>query len=315
MIATSPARHRGALIIMLLAPLFFSSNLIFGRGVIDEVAPFTLAFLRWGAVALILAPMIWLERDAARAVIRAAGTQIVILAVLGMVLCGGVVYLALQTTSATNGTLIYTTSSVLIIVLEAVFRGRRTSWREMTGAAVAFAGVAVIVLRGDPLAFLTLEFSVGDLLFVGAALAWATYSILYRQPALQSMSNMALLGLIAAVGALLIAPIALWEWASGQTMPTTPLAWSGIAGIVFFSSLLAFLSFQFGVRELGAPLTGIFMYLLPVYGVLMAILLLGERLAAYHAAGIALVMGGIVLATLPVEAMRRLIRPPSGSSK
>ena len=50
---------------------------------------------------------------------------------------------------------------------------------------------------------------------------------------------------------------------------------------------------------MGASLTGIFMYLMPVYGVVLAYLFLGERLQAHHIAGIVLVLGGVLMATLP----------------
>lgn len=294
-----------AYLAMLLAPLFFSTNLVFGRGVVEEVAPFTLAFLRWLAVALALSPFLFAERVAVAGALRAHGGLLVLLAFLGMWFCGGMVYFGLQTTTATNGTLIYTTSPVIIILIEAVFRGRRTGWREIAGAAIAFAGIALILMRGDLRALVALDFNPGDLVILGAALSWAIYSILYRTPGLSGLSNMSLLGLLAMLGALLLAPVAALEWWWDMPMPAGARAWTGIAGIVVFASLLAFSTFQFGIRELGAPVAGIFMYLLPAYGVLLAILFLGEELAAFHIAGIVAVTGGIVLATFPSRRARK----------
>jgi drug/metabolite transporter (DMT)-like permease len=300
--------RRLALPIMLLAPLFFSSNLVFGRGTIGEVSPFMLAFLRWLAVAAALSPFMLRERTAIGDVLRQRWQLLVVLAFLGMWLCGGGVYLALQWTTATNGTLIYTTSPVIILLLEALFRGRRIGLREGVGSLIAFIGIATIVLRGEPLALFSLDLNVGDLLFVAAAIAWAAYSILYRAPDLQRLSTAALLGLLAAIGALLLLPAAVLEWIGEAALPSTGSAWGGIAGIVVFASLLAFSGFQFGLRHLGASLTGVFMYLMPPYGVMLAVLFLGERLEAFHVAGIALVMAGIVLATFPVAWLRDRLR-------
>ena len=300
-----PGRARLAFMVMLAAPLLFSTNLIFGRGVIGAVSPFTLAFLRWLAVAAVLSPFMLMERAALKRTLAGNGLLVALAAFLGMWICGGVVYLGLQWTTATNGTLIYTTSPVLILLMEAAFRGRRIGVREAIGAAIALTGVAIIVLRGEPAALLSLSFNTGDLLFVAAAISWAAYSLLVRTPGLQGLSNATVLGLLAAAGAVLLLPAALYEWASGGHMPVTAEAWGGIAGIVVFSSLLAFSAFQFGVRELGPSLAGVFMYLLPPCGVLMAVLFLGERLQLFHLAGIALVMGGVVLATLPAGWFRR----------
>lgn len=297
---TTPIGRQGAAVaVMVLTPLFFSTNLIFGRGVIGEVAPFTLAFLRWGAVALALAPFVLADRTAALRLIRRHSPFLALLGLLGMWICGALVYLALQRTTATNGTLIYTTSPVFIILIDAIANRRGIGPRAAAGSVLALAGIAIIVLRGDLQALLALDFNDGDLIFVGAAVAWAVYSLLLRSPRVTGVSNLALLPMIAAAGALLLAPFAAFEFLSGAPMPVTGSAWGGIAGIVAFASLAAFLGFQFGIRRLGAPVAGVFMYLLPPYGVGLAVLFLGETFHAYHALGIVLVCGGVILATLP----------------
>lgn len=292
-------RQSAAVAVMVLTPLFFSTNLIFGRGVIGDVAPFTLAFLRWGAVALALAPFVLADRTAALRLVRGHAPFLTLLGLLGMWICGALVYLALQRTTATNGTLIYTTSPVFIILIDAIANRRGIGPRAAAGSVLALAGIAIIVLRGDLQALLALDFNDGDLIFVGAAIAWAVYSLLLRSPRVTGVSNLALLPMIAAAGALLLAPFAAFEYLSGAPMPVTGSAWGGIAGIVAFASLAAFLGFQFGIRRLGAPVAGVFMYLLPPYGVGLAVLFLGETFHAYHALGIVLVCGGVILATLP----------------
>ncbi|MEZ5806129.1 MAG: DMT family transporter [Zhengella sp.] len=299
--APSPARTAIAFAVMIVTPLFFSSNLIFGRGVIGEVAPFTLAFLRWLFVAMALLPVLFAQSRAVRAMLRSHSPLLLVEGFLGMWICGAIVYVALTMTTATNGTLIYTTSPVIIIILEAIFFGRAIGWREALGSLTAFAGVAVIVLKGDPATLATLTFNPGDILFILAAIAWAIYSVLMRRAEFKTIGNIASLGIVAAFGALCLAPFALAEFLSGAVMPVTQTAWGSIAGIVLFSSLIAFGGFQFGVRVLGPSVAAVFMYLLPPYGVTLAVLLLGESFQSFHAAGIVLVMGGIILATFPAR--------------
>jgi drug/metabolite transporter (DMT)-like permease len=292
---------RIAFLVMLVAPLFFSTNLIFGRGVIGDVSPFTLALMRWAAVVLVLSPFLIKERTQVVEVLAHHWRLMFALGFLGMWICGGAIYLALQWTTATNGTLIYTTSPVLILLLEALLRGRAITAREGIGAVLAFAGIVVIVLRGDPAALLALDFNIGDLIIFGGAISWAIYSILYREPGIQRLSTMTLLALAAAAGCVLLVPAAAIEWFVGARLPATPQTWGAVAGIVIFSSLLAFLSFQFGVRRLGASVAGVFMYLLPPYGVILAVLFLGEPFESFHMAGISFVMGGVILATYPAK--------------
>jgi len=293
-----------AVLVMLIAPLVFSTNLIFGRAVVHEVAPFTLAFVRWAIVALALAPFIARDWPKVKMVLKRRWLLVLVLGFLGMWICGGVVYYAVAATTATNGTLIYTTTPVIIIVLEAVCFGRRIGLREAIGLLIAFLGVAAIVLRGDLSALAALEFNLGDLLFVASAIAWAVYSLFFRTAPIDQLSNLTLSGVMAAAGALTLLPVAAWEFANDYPMPVTASAWLAIAGIVVISSLLAFNAFQFGVQKLGASLAGIFMYLLPIYGVGMAAIFLDETFHTFHAVGIALVLGGVMLATFPVKWLR-----------
>jgi len=304
---TEPTQSRTglAVLVMIATPLFFSTNLLFGRAVIGDIAPFTLALIRWGLVAALLSPFLIRERRTVAGIVRGNARLVGLLAFLGMVICGGGVYVALTYTTATNGTLIYTTSSIFIILFEAAFLGRRIGWREGFGSAIAFVGVAAIVLRGDLSALARLDFNWGDLIFVVAAIAWAVYSILYRAPALSKASNLALFALVALIAALMLLPLAAAEFAYGATLPGSARSWGAIGGIVVFASLLAFSGFQYGIRVLGASLAGIFMYLMPPFAVTMAVIFLGEAFQTFHAVGIALVMGGVILATFPAGKLKR----------
>lgn len=287
------------LIVMLLTPLMFSSNLIFGRGLVGEVPPFTLACIRWFCVSLLLAPFIWAERHNIKTLLNTNTPLMFLMGFLGMWICGGLVYLSLNYTTATNGTLIYTTSPVFIMLIEWLVLGRIIIARQWVGAFIAFLGVAVIVTRGDWHIFTSLRFNIGDLMILAAAISWAIYSVLGRKPQFMVISTFANLGLIALFGALTLLPMALWEWHNATTPIITQTALPGLVGIVFISSILAFGGFQYGVRKLGTVTAGFCMYLLPPYGVGLAVFILDEQLYHFHIAGIALVMTGIVLATWP----------------
>ena len=104
-------------LIFLAVPFFFSSNVIFGRGVVGEVSPFIAAFIRWIGSTLIIAPFMIADWRNCLAFVRRKTLLWLVLGILGMGICGGVVYWGLTMTTAANGTLIYTTSSLFIILL------------------------------------------------------------------------------------------------------------------------------------------------------------------------------------------------------
>jgi drug/metabolite transporter (DMT)-like permease len=298
MTATTGPRDLTPWLAFLAAPLFFSTNLIFGRSLADEIDPFLLALIRWASVAVILAPFLWFERATVRDVALRHPARLMVLGFLGMWMAGAIVYLALHHTTAINANLIYTTSPLMIILIEAAYFRRPIAARELAGVLMAFAGVAVIVLKGDVSALATLDLNAGDLLIALAALSWAAYSVLQREPGIKRLSNLALFGVIAWAGVLTLLPaMPVLAWTGTLAAPPAE-ALPRIAGLVILSSLAAFSLFQFAVRHLGASTAGLSLYLMPVFGIGLAWLTLGERLQPFHGVGIAAVVAGIALATI-----------------
>lgn len=281
----------------LLAPVFFSSNLVFGRGITGEIGPFITAFIRWMGATLIILPLVVSDWRSLVAFIRNHTLLWLALGILGMGICGGFVYWALTLTTASNATLIYTTSSLFIILFQWLFQGRRLVAREVLGMVLAFCGVATIVLKADPDALRHMSFNIGDFGILLAAIAFAAYSMLLRHPAIGGIAPFSLFALLAAAGAVVLFPPALVEFWAGAPVPDGTDDWLKLAGIILFASLAAFYSFQHSVRVFGPARAGVTLYLMPPVSIVMAVLFLGERFEAYHALGILLVTGGVVLAT------------------
>jgi drug/metabolite transporter (DMT)-like permease len=286
-----------AYIILVFMPLFFSSNLVLGRAALDFVEPWTQAFFRWGLACLIMVPFAWAGISRNRTALLGEWRLIVLLGFFGMVICGGFVYMSLQYTTATNATLIYTNSPVFVLILEVLFRGQTVRLRQVAGIILSFIGVAVIVMHGELDRLMRLDLNWGDLGIAVAAFSWAVYSVLLRRPSLQGLPTMPLFTVIAAAGAVLLIPFMVWETLSVAPLPTEGAAWANLVGLAIFSSVLPFSAYQYGVKVVGPSITSVFLYLLPAYGVVMAILFLGEEFHAYHAVGFVLVSLGVIMAT------------------
>ncbi len=298
-------QHR-AYALLLATPLFFSSNVIIGRAAAASVEPWTLAFLRWVIAFAILLPFAWQGLRRHRDVLLRNWDLIGLMGLLGMWFCGAGVYFALNYTTATNGTLIYTSSPILIVLLEWLFRGRAVGTREVVGIVLAMLGVLAIVVKGSLTLFLSLQFNAGDVLFALAALSWAIYSVLLKRSSLTEVPTVTLFAALALGGAITLLPFTIIEIAETGRFPATLDAWTSIFGVALIASVLAFSCFQYGVKIVGPSTAGLFMYLLPPYGVLMAVIFLGEELHVYHFAGFILIMAGLVLATAPRWLLKRI---------
>ncbi|MEM1364171.1 MAG: DMT family transporter [Pseudomonadota bacterium] len=290
-----------ALAVMVGTPLAFASNAAFGRVAVESVNPFTLAFLRWLPVTLILLPFAWHALATHREALREHWRLTLFMGFLGQFICGGIFYLALTMTTAANGILIYSSVPAMIVLIERIFLGRALVHRQLVGIAMASVGIVYIMTRGSWHELVAFRFNLGDAIVLGTSLSWAVYSILLRRPVFAALPNVGVLALFAMCGAALLLPAAAVEIAATGKFPVQLDQWRSIAAIVLISSITAFLGYQFGVRRLGAAVASAFMYLLPVYGIFLAWFLVGERIYAFHYIGTALVLAGVVLASMKAK--------------
>ncbi len=293
-----------AYIILFIAPAFFTTNVIFGRQLLS-VEPFTLAFIRWGLTSAILLLFCKGDWPEMMKVYKFNKSLSFFCGFLAFWICGGMVYFALYYTTATNGILIYTTPPILILAIESIWRGRIISFREITGIAIALIGAAIIIANGKLQNLLDLQFNIGDLIFVLAAISWAIYSVLLKSDRFSTLSTLPLLTMLSICGTITLLPFAAYEVFFIGDLPNKQSEWALIAGVVLLSSIGAFLSFQYGIKILGASIAGIFMYLLAPWGLLFAWIFLDETLEVYHMIATTFILSGIIVATLPIKIFHR----------
>ncbi len=217
--------------------------------------------------------------------------------------------MALSLTTATNGTLIYTTSPILVLVIERLVFGKPLPAARLLGVVLAMAGVAVIVLKGDLTALARLDFNLGDIGIAAAALAWAGYSLVLRNETLARVPTLPLFAVIAMVGVLTLLPFSAVELATVGGWPMRPGLWAAVGGLALFSAVGAFSLYQYGVKVVGPAVTSCFLYLLPVYGVGMSVAFLGEAFGIHHLVGMALVLVGLLRRRCRPTSSRRCGRP------
>jgi drug/metabolite transporter (DMT)-like permease len=282
-------------LLLTLTSLFWAGNAIVGRAVVGDVPPVALAEMRWTFAFLILLPFAWPKLVADVPVIRQRFGIVLLLSLTGISAFNTMLYWSLQHTTAINATLMQSSAPLLIgLVSWALFRDPLTRL-QLAGVFASLFGVAVIVSSGDPARLLGMSLNIGDVAVLVAMAIYALYSTLLRKrPAIAPLS---LITATIGIGAASLVPLTIAEYASGARFAALGLGdYAAIAYVAIFPSILSYLCFNRGVELIGANRAGPFFHLIPLFGVILAVVFLGERPALYHLVGAALIIGGVALA-------------------
>ena len=281
---------------MFLAPAFWATNQLGARYVADFFPPHQLAFWRWLIALCVMLPFAWSRLKGARPVIRREWREFLLLGGIGMWICGAFVYIGAQTTTATNLSLIYAGSPVVIILLSTLIYGEKLTVPQASGAAICIAGILLIIAKGSAATFAHLAFTVGDLWIAVASIGWALYSVLLKHRPTQ-LDAFTRLTCITAGGVLVLVPFTLWEMAFVAVAPLTTktVVVALVLGIV--PGFGAYQSYSFIQKTLPSHIGGLVLYVIPLYVAVGAWLWLGEALRWYHWVGAGLILPGVFMAT------------------
>jgi drug/metabolite transporter (DMT)-like permease len=284
--------------LLLAPPLFWAGNAVTARALVGDVPPLALSFGRWALAFVLIAPFATRASWQHRAALRANAGMLLLLSLLGIGCYNSLLYLALQTSSALNATLINAPGPIITLMMGAAFFSAGPITRpQWIGALLSASGVLLVITRGDPERLLALQFGSGDLIMLAATVLWSLYTWLLRtrRPKLPFTVFLAVqIGL----GTLMILPFALLEFfITGQTASPTPSNLAALVYVALFPSLAAYYCWDRGVSEAGAVVPTYFVNLTPVFTGLLSWLLLAEPISAYHLVGFALILGGIQLSS------------------
>lgn len=281
-------------LLLTLAALFWSSNMVIGRAIRGDIPPFTLAFGRWVVAGLIVLPLALPQVTAQWPQLKAGWRPLLILGLLGIAGYNTFAYLGLQHTTATNAALLNAFVPIATIAISWAFLGKRLKPLEAAGVLISLGRALTIVARGELQVLARLDLNIGDLWMLLAVLDWALYTIaLAWRPA--GLHSMLMLGATIGIGIAALAPACAWELAHGARPNLSPGTLATVAYLGIVPGVFSYIFYNRGVVEVGANRASLFIHLMPVFGTLLSSLFLGEVAQAYHYLGIALIFGGIGL--------------------
>jgi drug/metabolite transporter (DMT)-like permease len=276
------------------AALLWAGNFVLGRAMRGHIPPIGLAFWRWALALAVLLVLFGRRLSAQRAPLLARWKFVVLLGILGVGNFNLFVYLGLQHTTATNALLLNAAAPAFIVVLSFLSGLGRPTGRLLLGVALSLSGVVAILSQGRASTLLELQLNPGDLWVLAAVLSWSLYTVLLsRRPS--GVEPMVLLTALVLVGTAWIAPFYAWEIARGLRVTFDLVTAGSVLYVGVFASLVAYAFWNAGVAQAGASRAGVFLNLMPAFGTLLAVVLLGEPFRLFQAVGIGLIVAGVTL--------------------
>ena len=290
----------GTAFLLTIPPLLWAGNAVVGRLVHDLVPPITLNFLRWVLAFSILLPLAgWVLRGASG--LWAHWRRFALLGLLGVGCYNALQYLALQTSTPLNVTLVASSMPLWMLALGRLFFGAKVSRPQMLGALLSIAGVGVVLSRGDWTQLLQLRLVTGDLYMLLATLSWAWYSwLLSRRDEPDAIRSdwAAFLMAQVVIGLGWSGLFTAGEWALTPAHITWGWPLVGALGFVAVGpAVIAYRCWGLGVQRAGPAVAGFFSNLTPLFAALMSAAFLGETPQPFHALAFALIVGGIVVSS------------------
>lgn len=289
-----------------LTSFFWALMFYLGQYAVAYMSPESVSGWRFLLAGLVLLPLVALREGVDWPGLRRNARPLLVMAVVGIGGFNLALFHGLRYSSPVNGALIMALCPALITVFGALLTGERIDRRQLAGLGLGIAGVLAVISGGSLSVLLALSFQKGDLFILLAATCWAIYSTLPKRfitglPPLQVTAG------TVPLGGLLLSLYAQGTQTDFLTAPPLGVVASVLA-MSLFGSVVAYLWWNDGVRQVGAARAAVFMNLVPIFAALIG-LALGRPVGWSQAAGAVLVVGGVWLATRPPEAAPASVRP------
>lgn len=283
-----------------LATILWAGNAIAGRVLVGSISPISLSAVRWGLAALLLLPFGWKIFKPGSALWQNKG-RFLVLGLLGVGSYNVLLYLALQTSTAINVTLIGASMPIWMLFIGAVFYQVRPTLLQMVGAVVSLIGVTVVLTRGEPTSLLSMEVVMGDLLIMLATILWAFYSWMISRPGESTERHWPWAEFLMAqvlIGFMWTMLFEGAEIATGHAFIDLNY-WTGslIIFVAIGPSLIAYRCWGLGVNGAGPTVAAFFANLIPLFTALLSAAILGDPPQLFHGLAFALIVIGILVSS------------------
>ncbi len=261
---------------------------------LNEIDPYSFAFIRFTAMSLVYLPVLWFLRNQT----SISGRDHARIFIIGLLIIplNQVVYLVGQSlTSAGHSSLLFATTPVFIYILAILALGEKVTFRRVLGIGVALVGVYLVLTGGK--ARFGLEFLLGDVLIMVAVVAWAAGTVLTK-PLAVKYGTFRVLGLALLYGSAVFWPYGLYR-ALGADFSL--LTWRGYLSLFYMAIMVsvgAYFIWYWVIKYVEVSRLAVVQNIQPIIATAVAALILSETVSSGFILGGLVILGGVILTEL-----------------
>jgi drug/metabolite transporter (DMT)-like permease len=283
---------------LVAVPAIWGGTFVAGKHVVAVLSPMMGSFARYvvACVALLVAAFV-LEGGLPK-LSRRQWLGTFVLGAFGVFAYNLFFMASLERLPGSRAALIIALNPVITITISSLVLKESLSARRWLGVAIALFGVWIVISRGDIASIASAGIGAGELFMLAAVTSWALYTLIGRK-VLGGLTPLAATNYAALWGTLLLAGAAAPEFGH---LSMAEFDWTMIGSLLYLGvcgTALAFVWYYMSVKKLGTAVTSIFNNLVPVFGVLISVLLLGEHLLTSMLVGGAIAIVGVMMVSRP----------------
>lgn len=278
---------------MVLALVLWALNFSFVKIALREFSPMGFNGIRLSFVSLVFILILIISKEG----LSIPKSDVWKFALLG--LCGNTIYQlffihGIELTSASNSSIIIAMSPAFVALLSSLVKHERLNWAAWLGIIISFMGFYFVISKQSGGFEFSWEFIKGDVLIFLGCLFWTCYTV-FSRPFLDKISPMKLTALTVSMGTVFYLPFCVKDVLRIHPAEISFTAWASLFFSGFFAMVIGYIIWYSSVKRIGNSKTAVYDYLLPVFTVIFAYILLKERISLLQAAGALIIFAGVYL--------------------
>lgn len=275
--------------------IFTGATFNLAKYTVGYFSPSSAAAWRFGLAAVVMLIILIFTEGIKKSQLQKNAVSYVVLGVVGIFGFNALFFVGLKYTSPVNGALIMGLNPLLTTIIARFILKDKITKKQAVGIFYAFIGVLLVITQGSIETIKTLSISGGDIIIFAGNVCWALYGVLGRR-FVKNSTPLSTTTYTMVIGAVSLIVASLFT-SNPVSLPDIPIgAWGAIAFMAFFTSVLGYLWWNQGMKEIGASKTALFFNLVPVVTMIISFAI-GTPIQAIQVIGSMLVILGVLTAS------------------